>query len=262
MSSIAKWIGGGLGWALLGPLGAVVGFALGYFIDARPGLIKASIDEMRQKAEDVARDAELRAQGKFGNPPTSSGDFMASLLALVAAVLKADGKVRRVELDYIKRYFVQSFGEQTAQEAILMLRDVLKQDIPVASVARQIAQYTEYETRLQLLYLLFGISQADDELHPAEVKLIEQIAQWLAIQPTDYSAIRATYRTGLEAAYDQLGLSPQASNAQIKAAYRDLANKYHPDKVAYLGEEFRKVAEEKFAVLNNAYQTILRQRNL
>ena len=48
----------------------------------------------------------------------------------------------------------------------------------------------------------------------------------------------------------------------MKRAYRKMANKYHPDKVAHLGDDLRKIAEEKFKAVNNAYQTIKKERGV
>ena len=57
--------------------------------------------------------------------------------------------------------------------------------------------------------------------------------------------------------YDILGVSKGASMEEVKRAYRELAAKYHPDKVSHLGDEFRTLAEQRFKEINKAYQTIL-----
>ena len=139
MEKFAKWIGGGLGWALLGPLGGVFGFMLGSLLDNQDGQL-----------------FNTRREG-----PTTTGDFAISLLVLVAAVMKADGKVVKSELDYVKAYFVRSFGEGAAGEATMMLRDLLKQDINIREVAGQIRNRLDYSSRLQMLHFLFGIATAD-----------------------------------------------------------------------------------------------------
>ena len=63
-----------------------------------------------------------------------------SLLVLVAAVMKADGKVVKSELDYVKQFFVRQFGQESAKQALLMLKDILKQEIPVRDVCLQISR--------------------------------------------------------------------------------------------------------------------------
>jgi DnaJ like chaperone protein len=185
---------------------------------------------------------------------------MASLLVLVAAVMNADGVVRRSELDYVKGYLLKTFDEDSARDAVRMLRDILNQEIPVNEVCAQIAANLDYSSRLQLLHFLFGISNADSELHPAELAVIEDIAQRLALEQPDYRSLRAMFVGGIENAYQTLGLQPDSTAADIKKAYRDLANKYHPDKVAYLGDEFKLAAQEKFQKLNEAYAQLKRER--
>jgi DnaJ like chaperone protein len=57
--------------------------------------------------------------------------------------------------------------------------------------------------------------------------------------------------------HDILGVRPDADHQKIRAAYRELVNQYHPDKVAHLGEEFQKLAEERFKEIQQAYDTLI-----
>lgn len=237
MGKFAKWIGGGLGWVFFGPLGGIAGFALGAILDS----------------------AEVQTVHKG---PTTRGDFVLSLLVLVAAVMKADGKVVRSELDFVKQYLSRAFGPETAREAVAMLRDLLKQDIPVRQVSLQIRQNMDYASRLQLLQMLYGISGADALFHPEEIKLINTIAGYLGISPRDIDSVRSMFVAETDWAYKVLEIDPSAGNEQVKAAYRKMAKKYHPDKVGYLGEDFQKIAHEKFQKLNEAYEKIRKERNM
>ncbi|MCD6333356.1 MAG: TerB family tellurite resistance protein [Bacteroidales bacterium] len=243
MGKFGKWIGGGLGWAFMGPLGALLGFALGSMID------NSSVTTGQ------------RYSSRTGGV-TTSGDFITSLLVLVAAVMKSDGKVLRSELDYVKSYLSQSFNRQTADEALLILRDVLKQNIPVEEISKQIGRHMDYSSRLQLLHFLFGISKADGQVSESEIKIIERIAYYLDINTGDFKSIQALFYDNLDSAYQVLGISADASIDEIKKAYRHMATKYHPDKVAYLGEEVKKKANEKFQQLNGAYERIKKARGI
>jgi DnaJ like chaperone protein len=197
-----------------------------------------------------------------GGRRTTSGAFAMSLLVLVAAVMKADGKVLKTELDYVKRFFVQNFGEDTSREAVVMLRDLLKQPIPVQDVCRQIKQNLDYSSRLQLVHFLFGIASADDQVHGSEQKTIEMIAGYLGISAKDRESIKYMFIPQTDAAYKILEINKDVSDAEVKKAYRKMANKYHPDKVSHLGEDFQKAANEKFRKVNEAYQQIKKERKI
>lgn len=232
-----KWIGGGLGWVTGGPIGALLGFVLG-----------SMIDNMKV--------------GKVPSGPTTTNDFMVSLLVLTSAVMKADGRILKAELDYVKRFFLQQFGEAQARQYIQLLRDILQQEVPLREVAGQIRQFMEHPARLQLLHYLYGISQSDGEVHPRELEVIDQIARYLGISESDHQSIRAMFVKDTAAAYRVLEVAETASNEELKKAYRKMAMKYHPDKVAGLGPEVQKAAHEKFQQLNAAWEDIRKKRNI
>ncbi|MBU2649910.1 MAG: TerB family tellurite resistance protein [Bacteroidetes bacterium] len=236
-SSYAKWVGGGLGWAFGGPIGGILGFVFGSIYDGMQS-------------------------GSYEYKGTQTGDFSASLLILTAAVMKADGKVVKSELDYVRNFLIAQFGQEEAQKQILILREILKQDIQVKDVCAQIAQYMEYPSRLQLLHILFGISSADRHYHDAEVNMIEQIGIYLGIRPEDFRSIRAMFIKDIDSAYKILEVSPDTTDEEVKKAYHRMAVKYHPDKVAHLGEDIRKAATEKFQKLNAAYEEIKKRRGM
>jgi DnaJ like chaperone protein len=239
MGNFAKWIGGGLGWALGGPLGAVLGFAAGTFIDQAGG-------QMRQIEPGV----------------TTRGDFAASLLVLIAAVMNADKKVLSSELEYVRHYFVQNFGMASAQEAMLMLRDILKQTIPVRDVATQIKNGLDYPSRLQLVHFLYEIAHSDQQVSAEEIKVIGVIAGSLGISEKDIWSLQSMYYKDVDSAYKVLEIERTATDEEVKKAYRRMAVKYHPDKVSYLGEEVRKTANEKFRKVNEAYERIKKERGM
>ncbi|MGD9558018.1 MAG: TerB family tellurite resistance protein [Mangrovibacterium sp.] len=240
MDKFAKWIAGGLGWAFLGPLGGILGFVLGSMLDK---------DTM----------GPTQPEGQGGR--TTTGGYVMSLLVLVSAMMKVDGKVLKSELDYVKAFLVQNFGPESARTAVNMLRDLLKQTIPVADVCRQIQKNMDYSARLQLLHFLFGIAQADGNISVNEKELLSQMAENLGIGEKDFESIRSMFLGNGEAAYKILEIEPDASVDEIKKAYRTMAMKYHPDKVSYLGEDIQKAAKEKFQKVNDAYETIKKERN-
>jgi DnaJ like chaperone protein len=241
MGFFGKWLGGGLGFAMGGPIGGLLGFLVGSMIDS---------------STDLSSDNTTRRVS------TTQGDFGMSLLVLVAAVMKADGKVVKSELDYVKQFFIRQFGPESAREALLMLKDIIKQDIPVRDVCLQISRNMDYSSRLQLLHLLFNVSLADSVIHPSEIEIIERISGYLGVAKNDFLSIRNMFIPETDSSYKILEIRPDASNDEVKKAYRRMAMKYHPDKVSHLGDDFRKTADEKFKKVNEAYDKIKKERNM
>jgi DnaJ like chaperone protein len=240
MGNFAKWIGGGLGWVVGGPIGGLLGFLVGSFFD----------------------NTTIQTSTTSGTMGTTPGAFGMSLLVLIAAVMTADGKVVKSELDYVKQFFVRQFGHETAKEALVMLRDLLKKDIPIRDVCSQIGRNMDYSSRLQLLHLLFGVAGADNRFHPSEINLIETMSGYLGVSASDYVSIRNMFIPETDSAYKILEIDLSATNEEVKKAYRKMAVKYHPDKVSHLGEDFRKTAEDKFKKVNEAYEKIKKERDI
>ena len=241
MGQFGKWIGGGLGWVMGGPIGGLLGFIVGSMVDS----------------------ASFRTSTyTSGDTRTTPGGFGVTLIVLIAAVMKADGKVLKSELDYVKQFFVRQFGGNSASEATMMLRDLLKQEIPLTDVCRQIARNMDYSSRLQLLHLLFNVSLADGTAHPSEQEVINRISDYIGISSADFISIRNMFIPETDSSYKILEIDPSATNDEVKKAYRRMAMKYHPDKVSHLGEDFRKTADEKFRKVNEAYERIRKERNM
>lgn len=243
MAKFGKWVGGGLGWAFGGPIGAVLGFVIGSVFDGSQQGIKS-------------------APGMGYSGQTTTGGYVMSLLVLTAAVMKADGKVLKSELDYVKKFMVHNFGEASATEAVRMLRDLMQQTIPVDEVSRQIKQNMNYSARLQLLHFLFGIATADGEVDAAEKEIIGFISREMGLTQSDFESIQAMFVPNTEADYKILEIERNATDEEVKKAYRRMAMKYHPDKVSHLGDDFQRAANEKFQSVNKAYENIKKERKL
>ena len=197
-----------------------------------------------------------------GGTFTTPGDFTVSFLVLSAAVMKADGKTLRSELNYVKEFFVRNFGEAKTREILPVLQEILNKEIPLNDVCAQVRQYMPHSARLQLLHYLYGISMADGEMHPREMEMIGRIATMLDISHADAESIKAMYYKDAGADYRILEVEATASDEEVKKAYRKMAVKYHPDKVEGMGEDVKRSAEEKFKRLQVAYENIKKKRGM
>ena len=243
MGSFGKWIGGGLGWAFGGPIGALIGFAVGSMFDGSHIYVSTNT---------------------LGPSHTAEGDFKMSLLVLMACIMKADGRIMKAELAVAKRFLVANFGEQGALEALRILKNLLEQPIDETQVAMQVNQYMNYSSKLELLHLLFDIAYADDEIHSSELNAIKRIAEIFRIDRLDFESLNAPYMKQVDRdwAYKSLEIEATATDEEIKKAYRRMAMKYHPDKVHDLGEDVKKSATEKFRSINEAYESLKKQRGI
>ena len=237
MSQWNKWIAGALGWAMGGPIGGILGFALGA----------------------ISEDATKTYKTESSPLPN---DFSAALLVLCAAVMKADNQLMKTELDYVKEFFVRQFGVEHTKQRMLLLREILKQPIPLAEVCEQIKYNIDSSSRLQMLHLLFGIAAADGNVNEDEIKILKEIALRTGIDERDFTSLKSMFVRDMHAAYKILEIENSANEEEIKKAYRRMAMRYHPDRVHHLGPEYQKDAQEMFKKINDAYEQIKRERGI
>jgi DnaJ like chaperone protein len=247
---MGKWTGtiisGGIGWALLGPLGAIVGAYIG------------SMWSANQSRPPIAGSNVLNDNSPYGD--TRAGDFAVAMLALFAYVSKSDNTVRSSEVQYVRKYLTEKFGARNAQDLLYLYKEILKKDFNIRDLSRQIGQHMDYYSRLELVHVLFGIAGADNFYQQNELTAIKEISVGLGISVKDFESVQSIFIPGDNQAYAVLNVHPDDDPEKIKSAYREMAVKYHPDKVASLGPEIQKLAEEKFKAINNAYQTICKER--
>ncbi len=235
-----KWISGALGWALGGPIGGILGFALGSVFDhSEPAGTNSKYDSSEQR-----------------------NSFLVSLLILSSAVMKADGKVMKSELDYVKRFISDNFGADAVNQSSVFLRDILQKEVDIKSVGEQIRINMNASARLQLLHFLTGIAMADGHVSSDELKVLREISVALGIPVNDSESVFAMFDKGLDAAYQVLEVDKNATDEEVKKAYKRMAVKHHPDKVSSLGADIQKAAEEKFKKIQQAYDTIKKDRGI
>jgi len=246
-----KWITGALGWALGGPIGGIIGFAVGSLFD-----IEGKQVEGHSYGQSYASSPRAYTNAEERN------SFLVSLLVLSSAVMKADGRIMKSELDYVKRFIIQNFGQEASVEATRILKDLLEKEVDINAVCSQIQRYMNPEARIQLLHYLTGIAQADGTVSTPELELLRHISATLGISRDESESIFAMFDKGIDAAYQVLEIDKNATDEEVKKAYRRLAVKHHPDKVSNLGHDVQKAAEERFKSISEAYEKIKKDRGI
>lgn len=261
-----KWIGSFLGFiAGGGPLGALAGFALGWLFD--------------QGLDSVNKDGTAYSNNTgdtYGRQRTQEGQrnsFLFSLLVLASYIIKADGRVMHSEMEMVRRFLRNNFGEAAVHDGERVLLNLFEQQKRMGAqnfrntiydACRQIAANMEYSQRLQLLSFLAMIAQADGNVSREEVEALREVAAHMGLSASDVESMLNLRDGGssLEAAYTVLGITAKATDEEVKTAYRKMALKHHPDRVASLGEDVRRAAEKKFQEINNAKEQIYKARGL
>ena len=255
--AFGKWIGGFLGWSAFGPIGALIGFFVGAFFDEAtdgqtPRLSSAGLDSERQREGD-------------------RNSFLLSLLVLAAYIIKADGRVMHSEMEVVRAMLRQNFGEKGAKEGEQILLQIFDEQKrlgdstfkeSIRQSCRQVAANVDYSGRLQLLNFLVAIARADGNVAQSEINALREVAGWMSLAASEVDSMLHLGGDSLDDAYKVLGVTPQATDEEIKKAYRRLALEHHPDRVAKLGEDIRKAAEKKFQEINAAKERIYKARGM
>ncbi len=258
-----KWIGGFLGFITGGPLGALAGIAIG-----------AMFDYGMDSVNTADNSGTFNYDGTRGDRQTHEGQrngFLFSLLVLASYIIKADGRVMHSEMEVVRRFLRQNFGEEAVTQGEEILRRLFNEQdrqglyafkSTVQGCCAQIAANMDYSQRLQLLNLLVVISQADGKVPPEEIAALKDCARWMQMSDSDVDSMLNLRGDNLDDAYKVLGVSPSATDDEVRRAYRRLALQHHPDRVATLGEDIRKAAEKKFQEINEAKEKVFKARGM
>lgn len=262
----AKWIGGFLGLLSGGPLGALAGFVMGALFDTvnnDNGFI----------ADSNAGNSGYNRSQQAMNTGTRNG-FLFSLLTLASYIIKADGKIMHSEMEAVRAFLRQNFGEAAVEDGnriMLKLFERQKEQEAqqpgsyrqtIMDCCMQISAVLTMEQRLQLLSFLAAIAKADGHVAPEEITALREITQHLQLSETELNSMLGLGSTSLKDAYAVLEIDESATDDEVRAAYKRLVVKHHPDRVASLGEDIRAAAEKKMREINEAKELIYKARGL
>ncbi len=240
-------------------IGAIFGFIVGSFIEN----YQKVIGNAKANAQREGRPFSTEDLFNYYQQQSSTNDVPTMLMALSAAVMKADGKVLKAELNYVKTFFNQQFGPQFSSHHLQTLKQFLdSENIPLQRICRDIQMRMQPAVRAQLLHYLFGIAKADGDVSPDEINVIQRISQMLGVSSIDFESVKNMFYRNVDSDYAVLGIEPTAADDEVKKAYRKMAIKFHPDKVAQMGEEYQKGAKEKFQKIQDSYEAIKKRRGM
>ena len=254
-----KWIGGIVGFMAGGALGALAGYAIGSLFDK-------SIENSN---------TESYSNGGYNNQAYGHrNSFMFSLLVMASYIIKADGKIMHSEMEFVRKFLRMNFGNDAAvqgNDILLKLFEQRKQmeasnpsafKNTIYECGVQIKQNLGYEERLQLLNFLTNIAKSDGNVCQAEIEALKEVAVAMGLSTKEVDSMLNLGGNTLDEAYKVLEIEPTATDDEIKKAYKKLALKHHPDRVATLGEDVRKAAEKKLQQINNAKDMIYKARGI
>ena len=262
---IGKWIGGVLGFMAFGPLGALAGIILGSFFEEGANMTGQSF------GGGTNYDDEHTRRDPYAGERNS---FLFSMLVMASYIIRADGKIMHSEMEYVRQFLRRNFGEiavSQGEEILLKLFDQAKRmdqennmgfKNTIRECGTQIAYNLSYEERLQLLAFLAEIAKSDGNVCAAEINALKEVAMAMGMSDREVESMLNLKGSSLDDAYKVLEIEPTATDEEVHAAYRRMAVKHHPDKVASLGEDIRKAANEKFQKINEAKERIYQSRGL
>lgn len=263
-----KWIGAFLGVLNGGVLGGIAGYAIGAFLES----IFNSGDS--QQANDNTSYNSTEAYDDQQYYDTDNGErngFLFSMMVLAAHIIQADGKIMHSEMEMARQFLRTNFGEGAVQQGndiLLRMFDYRKQHgdqewhNEIENACIDMRRLMPEEHRLQLVAFLAEIAKADGKIVADEVKELKWIAARLGLNTGVVEQMLAMGGDTLEDAYQVLGISPNATDDEVRRAYRKMALQYHPDRVATLGDDVKEAAQKKFQELNNAKERIFKSRNM
>jgi DnaJ like chaperone protein len=240
-----KVIGAGIGLLVGGgnPLGAVIGGIIGHFIKDAP------LEEDSTRTSRAGPDPRQQAEEFY---------FVANLVGICAAMMKADGDVHPEEVQAVRRFFERLGYRGESMEIVKkLLKESLDRDLDLNALCLDFKNKTDYSARLLLMECLSDIAAADGHVHPAERAMMDRVGSILGVTEADKGRTSGPQPSAHKKSdHEVLGIPHTASTDEIKRAYRELAMKYHPDRVAHLGDEFKDLAHKKFVEIQQAYDRL------
>jgi DnaJ like chaperone protein len=251
-------------------IGAVIGLLIGR------GFAGAIIGAFIGHLFDVER-----SQGRPGGSTASMQQiFFRTTFQIMGHVAKADGRVSELEIQAARMMMAQfRLAEADVRRAIELFTQGKASDFPVHNALHELVMASGSRMDLRLMFVQIQIQTAilGGGLNPASRAILRRCCDVLGISEYQFAQMEAMLRMGragdatqrssassLTEAYQVLGVTSSASDAEVTKAYRRLMNQNHPDKLVAKGlpESMMKAAEEKTRSIRAAYEVICEARGL
>ena len=234
----------------------LAGAGVGFFVGGPPGAILGAIFAGAMADNDDFRNTSL-------GHDRARMIFVSNLTVMLTLVAKADDKISPEAARTIARFFKEqlNFGEQELQVVRNIMKETVRQNPAPFAVAQEFSQVSHVEERLTLLRILWMVAESDGPATASQQNIIQIISRGLGVGDRHNRAASSEFG-GNDDHYKVLGLNKKASTEEVKKAYRTMAKQYHPDRVSHLGEDFIKIANEKFGRINKAYEEIKKERGI
>ena len=229
--------------AILGAVGALIGH---FAVDREPIAPKAfrppSKDELLDKREPRKKVASSKPK------KISSDDLLLvdALCPLFVEVARADGPAVQLEIRVIREFFEQrlQFNEIAMDSVRLALKDAIEapeQDIEFLTTRARTA--VKPSIRVEVVRSLYDLGLVDGQLQRSEQDMLKRIVGQFNLSDEQLQQITAEYFGKGDKEYELLGITKEASDDEVKSAFRKLAAEHHPDRAKDNGEKFREIKE-------------------
>ena len=232
MAKYEKWLGASLGWMLTGnPLGGVLGFLAGTLIQT---------GEQEKAEKDVKGVSE----------------FEVNLMVLASHLIKIDGWAPAAEIEFAEIFLNTHFDERFLSERTGIFKHCIQKEYDLNAACGQIRMYATSSTKIQVIRFLIDLAQSDGQITEREDYFIFRIAGYINVNDIDYKKIKAEHHYKVLSVYDILGVTSEMPFSEIRAIYRQLVLKYHPDRNKDATEDEKKNLGQKFQQIQEAYEKI------
>ena len=252
MGWLGKMVGGTIGFALGGPIGAVAGAVFGHTFDKKEAAYLA--------------DPGIKMHQRLSTDEETQLTFFVAAFSMLAKIAKADGRVSQQEIASIESFMINDLhlDQESRNTAINIFRHALNSSESFDAFALQFYRVFSPQPRVieLMMDVLLRVSAADGSISPSEEKLLQSAAGIFNFSDADYARLKSKYVKSVNRYYAVLKCDDNCSNEEVKAQYRKLVSEYHPDKIASKGlpEEFIKFANDKFVEIQEAYDSIRKER--